>query len=81
MMPGMDGFEVLDEIKHRPKLRQVPVLIITAKDIMAEERERLNSSIAAVVNKGPAQRDELLREVREQLQRRREQLAVMSQAE
>ena len=81
MMPGMDGFEVLDEIKHRPKLRQVPVLIITAKDIMPEERARLNSSIAAVINKGPAQRDDLLREVREQLQRRREQLAVAPQAE
>src|SRR5690348_18384674 len=44
-----------------------------AKDIMPEDRARLNSSIAAVISKGPSQRDELLREVREQLQRRREQ--------
>jgi CheY-like chemotaxis protein len=81
MMPGMDGFEVLDEIKQRPPLRHVPVLIVTAKDIVPEERARLNSSIAAVINKGPAQRVAILREVREQLQRRREQLTVVPQAE
>jgi signal transduction histidine kinase/DNA-binding response OmpR family regulator len=80
MMPGMDGFEVLDEIRHRPGLRAVPVLIITAKDIMPEERERLNSRIAAIINKGPAQRDELLREIREQLRRRREQLTAPVEA-
>ncbi|MDQ5851493.1 MAG: response regulator [Chloroflexota bacterium] len=81
MMPGMDGFQVLDEIKRRPHLRTVPVLIITAKDILPEERARLNSRIAAVIQKGPAQRDELLREVREQLRRQRRQLASVTHAE
>ena len=76
MMPGMDGFEVLDEIRRRAGLRQIPVIIITAKDIEAEDRERLNAGFAAVINKGPAQRGELLREVRENLRRRREHLTV-----
>jgi CheY-like chemotaxis protein len=59
MMPGMDGFQVLEEIKQRPHLRHVPVLIITAKDILPEERARLNHRIAAIIQRGPAQRDAL----------------------
>ena len=53
MMPGMDGFTVLEEIKHREALHTVPVLIITAKEITAEDRQRLNSRIAAIIEKGP----------------------------
>jgi len=67
MMPGMDGMEVLDQIKHRPHLRGVPVLIITAKEILPEDRVRLNSRIAAIIRKGPSQRETLLAEVRDQL--------------
>ncbi len=65
------AFRCLDEIKQRPHLRQVPILIITAKDILPEDRLRLNHQIAAIIQKGPAQRDTLLQEVREQLQNRR----------
>lgn len=67
MMPGMDGMEALDQIKHRPHLRGVPVLIITAKEILPEDRVRLNSRIATIIRKGPTQRETLLAEVRDQL--------------
>ncbi len=69
MMPGMDGFTVLEAIKARPDLKQVPVLIITAKEITAADRERLNSRIATVIQKGPRQRAELLAEVGDTLNR------------
>ncbi|HEX6289157.1 MAG TPA: response regulator [Herpetosiphonaceae bacterium] len=71
MMPGMDGFEVLDAIRRQEHLKHVPVLVITAKDIFPEDRERLNGRIAAIIQKGPRQREELLLEVRETLNRRR----------
>ena len=80
MMPGVDGLEVLDQIKARPRLRDVPVLVITAKEILPEDRARLNSRIAAIIQKGPAQRDLLLAEVREQLQQRLEQTLDASPA-
>jgi|GEM_PF-3460815 len=73
MMPGMDGFEVLDTLRRFEQLKHVPVLIITAKDIMAEDRVRLNGKIAAIIQKGPRHREELLREVREQLNKHRRQ--------
>jgi hypothetical protein len=57
------------------RLRELPVLIITAKDISLDDLRRLNGQIAAIINKGPRQREELLREVRDLLQRRRAALA------
>lgn len=76
MMPGMDGFEVLDAIRKLTHLQSVPVLVITAKDLLEEERRRLNGRIAAIIRKGPRQRTELLAEVRDILQRRRQKLAA-----
>ena len=75
MMPGMDGFEVLDRVRAIERLRELPVLIITAKDISLDDLRRLNGQIAAIINKGPRQREVLLREVREMLQRQRAALA------
>ena len=76
MMPGMDGFEVLDAIRRQEHLRDVPIMIITAKELFAEDRERLSGQIAAVIQKGPRQREELLSEVGETLQRRRQALTA-----
>jgi CheY-like chemotaxis protein len=71
MMPGMDGFAVLDAVRSLPQLKDVPVLIISAKDISPEDRVRLNGRIAAIIEKGPRHREDLLLEVRRMLQRRR----------
>ncbi len=67
MMPGMDGFDVLEAVRMRPHLRDVPILVVTAKDIDPEDRQRLNGRIAAIIQKGPQQRDALLRELAERL--------------
>jgi len=67
MMPGMDGFDVLEAVRMRPHLRDVPILVVTAKDIEPDDRRRLNGRIAAIIHKGPQQRDVLLRELAERL--------------
>ena len=41
MMPEMDGFEVLDALAAHPQWREIPVIVITAKQLTAAERERL----------------------------------------
>ena len=81
MMPGMDGFEVLDELRKQEHLKTVPVLVITAKDISAEDRSRLNGRIAAIIQKGPRQREELLHEVRDTLNRRRAKLTASASSD
>jgi CheY-like chemotaxis protein len=80
MMPGMDGFAVLEVVRARPHLREVPVLVITAKDIAPEDRQRLNGRIAAIIQKGPQQRDELLRELAERLRLHQRQAEALPQA-
>jgi len=63
MMPVMDGFEFLSVISREPQLATIPVVVVTAKDLTPEERERINGSVEAVFQKGAMDRDKLLREV------------------
>jgi signal transduction histidine kinase/DNA-binding response OmpR family regulator/putative methionine-R-sulfoxide reductase with GAF domain len=60
MMPGMDGFDVLESIKSKEKTRSIPVIVITAKELTKEDYERLNHSVEALIQKGPMKREELL---------------------
>ena len=64
MMPEMDGFEFLDALHKQEAWRQIPVVIVTAKDLTAEEHERLNGSVVRILQKGAYGREELLAEVR-----------------
>jgi CheY-like chemotaxis protein len=63
MMPEMDGFEFLVEMRNRAEWRDIPVLVVTAKDLTAEERSRLNGDVERVLQKGGSELEELLREI------------------
>jgi signal transduction histidine kinase/DNA-binding response OmpR family regulator len=63
MMPEMDGFEFLVEMRGRTEWRDIPVLVVTAKDLTAEDRSRLNGGVERVLQKGTSKLDELLREI------------------
>jgi len=52
MMPGIDGFGLVEELKLDPRTKDIPVVVVSAKDITAEERKRLNGYIEAVYQKG-----------------------------
>ena len=64
MMPVMDGFEFVVELRKNEAWRQVPVLVITAKEITAEDRVRLEGHVSRILRKGSFGQEELLREVR-----------------
>ena len=59
LMPEMDGAELIDGIRKRGHLRDLPILIVTAKDLEANELETLSRASAAVVAKGPQLRGDL----------------------
>ncbi|MEW6210166.1 MAG: response regulator [Acidobacteriota bacterium] len=64
-MPEMDGFEVIGELEKREEWRGIPVVVITAKDISAEDRLRLDGHVEKILQKGAYSREQLLAEVRE----------------
>jgi GAF domain-containing protein/CheY-like chemotaxis protein/anti-sigma regulatory factor (Ser/Thr protein kinase) len=61
MMPRMDGFEFMDELRGRPDWREIPVVVITAKDLTEEDRDRLNGGVERIIQK--SNRDEMLRQL------------------
>ncbi len=64
MMPEMDGFNFLQELRARPDGHHVPVIVITAKDLTPEDRRRLNGEVARILQKGTTSADDLLAEIR-----------------
>jgi len=65
MMPEMDGFQFLDEIRKRKDWHAIPVIVVTAKELSEEDRQRLNGSVEKILQKGAYSREELIREVRD----------------
>jgi signal transduction histidine kinase/DNA-binding response OmpR family regulator len=69
MMPEMDGFEFLVEVRQRPEWRDIPVLVLTAKDLSVEDQKRLNGYVERVMQKNASELGELLRELGRMLPR------------
>ena len=67
MMPVMDGCRFAAELRTREAHRETPVIVITAKDLTAEDRRALNGDVQSVFRKGAFSRDDLLREIHHQL--------------
>ena len=65
MMPGMDGFAVLDNLKKNTATAKIPVLILTAKNISSNDLKRLAPfNIQHLIQKGDVNKEDLLSSVR-----------------
>jgi GAF domain-containing protein/DNA-binding response OmpR family regulator/anti-sigma regulatory factor (Ser/Thr protein kinase) len=65
MMPEMDGFEFVAEFRRHEAGRAIPIVVVTARDLSREDRERLNGHVERILQKGTHDRERLLAEVRE----------------
>jgi PAS domain S-box-containing protein len=70
MMPEMDGFEFADRVRQHPEWRSIPIVVLTAKDLTAEERRRLNGSVETILRKAGDSRTALLNQVRDLVAKR-----------
>jgi DNA-binding response OmpR family regulator len=69
MMPEMDGFEFLQELRKRSAFVDVPVIVVTAKGLTAEDVRILSGQTERIIAKGQAYLTELAAAVRGRLAR------------
>jgi len=67
MMPEMDGFEFIEELKKNPEHRPIPIVVVTSKDLTQADRLRLNGGVAKLIEKKSFVHDDLLSEIRSTL--------------
>jgi len=67
MMPEMDGFQFIDEIREHSKFNSIPIVVITAKNITADDRSRLDGAVKKVIHKGTDQSKSLLEIIKQYL--------------
>ena len=63
MMPGMDGFEVVEAVKKDPEICHIPIVILTAKDLTGADRERLNGKVSTLIQKSTVSEIQLMTDV------------------
>ena len=68
MMPDMDGFHVLQTLQDDAALCQVPVIVISAKELTHEERESLRDNIRSLVRKSAMDRKRFMATIEQALQ-------------
>jgi hypothetical protein len=67
MMPVMDGFEFVLEMRKLETSKSIPIVVVTAKDITDEDRRRLNGGVVGLIEKRGVDRESLLAQVLEQV--------------
>jgi len=68
MMPEMDGFEFIEELKKNPEHRPIPIVVVTSKNLTQADRLRLNGGVAKLIEKKSFVHGELLSEIRSTLE-------------
>lgn len=63
LMPNMDGLEFLEQLRTRPGLGSVPVIVITSKDLTDSDRVRLEGTVEQVLRKGSFTSEQLLEHI------------------
>ncbi len=64
MMPNVNGFAFIEELRSRPDLDDIPVVVLTALILADEDRRRLNGRVERIIQKGQSNRADLVAEIR-----------------
>jgi len=68
MMPELDGFTLLEIVKSEEELRDVPVIVVTAKDLSPDDWHRLDGQVESLLQKGSFMEEDLLEDILEALE-------------
>jgi CheY-like chemotaxis protein len=64
MMPSVNGFDVVEALRERPETARIPIIVMTAKRITAEDHQRLDGAVTTIMEKGQFDRARFTTEVR-----------------
>jgi hypothetical protein len=67
MMPVMDGFEFVLEMRKHEAWHGIPIVVVTAKDVTEEDRRRLNGEVVGLIERRGMDREALLAQIRDQV--------------
>ena len=68
MMPEMDGFSVLNTIRNNPNTKNLPVIVVTAKDLTAEDKQKLSGNVSSILAKSGNASSFLLEKIKKSLE-------------
>ncbi|MBL8049996.1 MAG: GAF domain-containing protein [Anaerolineales bacterium] len=63
MMPKVDGFGMIEKLRMRPEFQNIPIIVLSAKDLTDEENLKLKESVAVVMKKQGFVGDRLVQEI------------------
>ena len=68
MMPRLDGFGLLERLRQRPEAARIPVIVFSAADLDARQRERLSQDVTRILKKGGFVKQQLLNDLRQAIE-------------
>jgi DNA-binding response OmpR family regulator len=69
MMPEVDGFEVIRNLKKLEETKDIPIIIVSAKQLTQEKVEYLNTNIEKIIRKGNFSKEELFKDIKKALEK------------
>ncbi|WP_372369865.1 response regulator [Candidatus Uabimicrobium sp. HlEnr_7] len=63
LMPQMDGFEFLVKLRTDSQWQNIPVVVVSAKNITKEDREKLSGSVQKIIEKSELSSDDLMKKI------------------
>jgi CheY-like chemotaxis protein len=74
LMPRLDGFGVIQQLQRTPQHSDIPIIVLTAKTLTADELNRLRQSASKIVHKCGLEREMLIQQLRSALRTYRRQV-------
>ena len=69
MMPEMDGFEFAERLRENKEWLDIPVVVITAKDLTKDDHSRLKGNVEAIMQKGSYSKNDLMSQIGERIKK------------
>ncbi len=79
MLPRLDGFAVIEELRRQPTGRDIPIVVLTAKDLSQAEEVQLRERVSQVIQKQGLGAQALIQELKQALPRAQKSVAQAEQ--